>query len=52
MEIFCKNSKVDLKLLTILAKKSILDAWLGPERASAGGYNTVLKIQTKISPWQ
>ena len=52
MEIFCKNSKVDLKLLTILAKRSILDAWLGPGRASAGGYNTVLKIETEISPWQ
>lgn len=28
-----------------------LDPWLGPECASAGEQNTVLKIQTEISPW-
>ena len=33
--------------LTILAKILILDAWLGPGRASADGYITVLKIHTK-----
>ena len=31
-----------------LAKRLILDAWLGPGCASADGYITVLKIQTKI----
>lgn len=49
---FCKNSDVNLKLLTMLAKRSILDAWPGPECVSVGKYKTVLKIQTEISPWQ
>ena len=35
-------------MLTILAKRLILDAWLPPEYASADGYITVLKIQMKI----
>ena len=26
----------------------ILDAWIGPEYASADGCNTILKIQTEI----
>ena len=30
--------------LTILAKSSIWDAWLGPAFASAGGYETALKF--------
>ena len=34
---------------TILSKRAILDAWLGPECASACGYNTNLEIQTDIS---
>ena len=29
-------NNVDLKLWTILGKKSNLDAWLGPESVSAG----------------
>ena len=35
---FNKNSNVNLIALTILAKRLILDAWLGPECASADGY--------------
>ena len=30
----------------MLIKRSILDASMGPELVSVGGYNTVLKIQT------
>ena len=41
-------SKVNLKTLTILAKRLNLDAWLGPGRAPADGYMTVLKVQTEI----
>ena len=41
-------SKVNLKTLTILAKRLILDAWLGPGQAFANGYITVLKVQTEI----
>ena len=41
-------SKVSLKTLTILAKRLILDAWLGAGRTSADWYITALKIQTKI----
>ena len=41
-------SSVNLKALTILAKEIILDAWLGPGRASADRYITFHKIQTKI----
>ena len=41
-----------LKPLTILAKRSILDAWLFPKWAYVGGYHTVFKIQTEMSPWQ
>lgn len=33
-------------------KMSILYPWLGPESTSEGGYNTLLKIQTEISPWK
>ena len=43
-----KNSNIDLKKLTILAKVLILVAWLDPGRASADGYITVLNIQTEI----
>ena len=39
---------VNLKPLTILARRLILDAWLSPGRVSADWYITVLKIQTKI----
>ena len=35
---------VNLKTLTILAKRSIFDAWLGPKCASADVYNKLLKI--------
>ena len=38
-------------MLTILAKSSIWDAWLGPECASTGEYNTAFKIQTEVSLW-
>ena len=41
-------SNVNLKTLTILAKRLILDALLGPGRASADCYIIALKIQTKI----
>ena len=52
-ELFAKIvSKVSLKTVTILAKSSILDTWLGAECASADGYNIVLKVQTEMSPWQ
>ena len=40
-------SNINLKTLTILVKTLILDSWLGPGRASADRYITVLKIQTK-----
>ena len=39
---------VNLNRLIILAKRLILDAWLGPGRASADWYIAVLKIQLKI----
>ena len=35
-----------------MANRSILDAGLCPERASAGACNTACKIQTDICPWQ
>ena len=35
--------------LTILAKKLILVAWVGPGHVSADGYITVLNIQMEIS---
>ena len=38
-----------LNTLTILAKSFIWDAWLGPECAPAGEYNTAFKIQAEIS---
>ena len=37
-----------LKALATLAKRLILDDWLGLERASANWKITILKIQTKI----
>ena len=53
MELYAKTvGNINLKTLTILVKRFLLDAWLGPEYAPAGGYNIVLKIQTEISPWQ
>ena len=42
------GSNVNLKTLTILAKRLILDASLGPGRYSSDLYIMVLKIQTKI----
>ena len=51
MELFAKIlSKVNLPSLTIVAKRSALDALQGPEYASTSGYNNVLKIQTEIPP--
>ena len=44
---FDKNSKVNWKTVTILAKRLILVAWMGPGLASKDEYITVLKIQTK-----
>ena len=41
-------SNINLKTLTILTKRLILVAWLGPGHDSADGYNTVLKIQMEI----
>ena len=41
-----------LKTLTILAKRSTLDVWMGPELGFAGRCNTVLKIKMKICPCQ
>ena len=40
--------KVNLKTLSILAERLILDAWLGPGRASADGHITVIKFETQI----
>ena len=52
-ELFTKTvSKVNIKPWTILAKRSILGPWLGPEHTSADRYNTVLKIQVDKSPWK
>ena len=47
MVLLAKNSIHDLVTLTILAKRLILDAWLGPGCASADVYITFLKIQMK-----
>ena len=41
-------SNINLKTLTILAKRLILLDLLGPERVSAEGYITLLKMQMKI----
>ena len=41
-------SNINLNSLTILARKLISDAWLGPGRISLDWYITFLKIQTKI----
>ena len=41
-------SNLSLKTLTVLAKRLILDAWLGPGQASANRYITALKIQMNI----
>ena len=38
--------------LTIFVKSLVLDPWLGLEYASADEHNTVLKVQTELSPWQ
>ena len=43
-------NNINIKSLTVLAKRSISDAGFGPEFASADKYNTVLKIQMNISP--
>ena len=40
--------KVSLKALTILANRSILDAWLSLECVSVDWYIAVLKSQTKV----
>ena len=50
MERFAKMfSDGYLKPLTILAKRSILDDWVGQECASASEYKAVLQIETEIS---
>ena len=46
------HAVVNINTLTILAKSSCWDAWLGPECASEGGYKTGFKIQVEISLWQ
>lgn len=43
-------NNINIKSLTVLAKRSISGAGLGPEFASADKYNTVLKMQMNISP--
>ena len=40
--------RISLKPLVFLAKRSMLDISLGP--GCAFGYDTVLKIQTEVSP--
>ena len=51
---FTENNKAVyyIKLLSILAKRSIFDFWMGQECASAAAYNTVFKVQMKIPPRQ
>ena len=46
------HAVVNINTLTILAKSSSWDAWLGPECASDGGYKTGFTIQAEISLWQ
>ena len=41
-------SNVNLNVLTILPKRLLLDAWLGPVPNSTDWYIIVLKFQTKI----
>ena len=41
-------SNVSLKKLAILAKRLVLDDWLGTERVSVDWYIKALKIQTKV----
>ena len=41
-------SNVNLRILTILAKRLILIALMGPGLASAGGHLTVLEIQSEM----
>ena len=45
-------SNINLTLLTILAKKHILDTWPGPQCPCADRCKTGLQIQTEISPRQ
>ena len=45
-------NSTNLNNLSILAKSSTGDAWLGPECTSAGEYITTFKIQAEISLWQ
>ena len=51
---FTENNKAVyyIKLLSILAKRSIFDFWMGQECASTAAYNTVFKVQMKIPPRQ
>ena len=49
MDLFAKIvNDINLKPLTIVAKVFILDAWLGPESAPTGGYNTVTPYSYSI----
>ena len=43
-------NNINIKPLTVLAKRSISSAGLSPEFASADKYNTVFKIQMNMSP--
>lgn len=45
-------SNANLNTLTIRAKSSVLDTWLGPECTSIGGHKTAFKIQAEIFFWQ
>ena len=48
MVFFDKNGNINLKMLTILTKRLILDAYLGSVRGSVDWYITVLKIKMNI----
>ena len=41
-------NKINLKLLTVFAKRSTLNVWLCPESASAGECTAYFKVQTII----
>ena len=48
MVFFDKNGNINLKMLSILTKRLILDAYLGSVHGSVDWYITVLKIKMNI----
>ena len=52
IDVFYKNSNINLNTVIILTKISIWDVWMGPECASTGGSNKTFKIQAETSLWQ